>query len=162
MRLEHSGCRAKHNPALEASLGHEVKFNEACSYKKQHRFRPAAVWLCRFAQDRDDNRSNRDEAGWRSHLFQRFREDLDLVQAATPSLTADEYRLVSTKQDLNELQRKLEDRFDQPQLDRVIGGLEKIVTNNRLSSRDRDMLADDLRRMRDFREHHDAYGARGA
>lgn len=116
-----------------------------------------------FAQDRDDNRPNRDEAGWRSHLFQRVREDLDLVQAATPSLTADEYRLVSTKQDLNELQRKLEDnRFDQPQLDRVIAGLEKIVSNNHLTSRDHDMLADDLRRMRDFREHHDAYGARGA
>jgi hypothetical protein len=116
-----------------------------------------------LAQDRDDRRPDRDEAGWRSHLFQRVREDLDLVQAATPTLSTDEYRLVSTKQDLTELQRKLEDnRFDQPQLDRVIGGLEKILTNNRLTSRDHDMLADDLRRMRDFREHHDAYGARGA
>jgi hypothetical protein len=29
------------------------------------------------------------------------------------------------------------------------------VADNRLSSRDRDMLNDDLNRMRDYREHHE-------
>jgi len=117
-----------------------------------------------FAQDRDRedqerneqryHQSNRDNNWWRGHLFQRVREDLEHVQAVTPTFSADEYRVVATKNELNELQGKLEaGRFDQPELDRTIQGIEKVLTNNRLSPRDRDMLSDDLARMREYREH---------
>jgi hypothetical protein len=117
-----------------------------------------------FAQDRDReererneqryHQQNRDQNWWRGHLFQRVREDLEHVQAVTFPFSPDEYRLSTTKQELNELQGKLDaGRYDQPELDRTIGGLERVLNNNRLSPRDRDMLSDDLMRMREFREH---------
>ena len=110
-----------------------------------------------FAQ-RDEAR---DENFWRGRLFQRVREDLDRIQQATPKLSADQYRLVETKHDLNDLQSKLESRrYDQPELDRTINAVERVLTDNNLSPRDREMLQEDLRRLRDFREHHDGYEAR--
>jgi len=42
----------------------------------------------------------------------------------------------------------------------VILALRNVVRDNRLSARDRDLLADDLERLRDFRERHESYGAR--
>lgn len=48
-------------------------------------------------------------------------------------------------------------RYDQPELDRVIGGVEKVLTNNHMSARDRELLTGDLRRLRDFREHHEGF-----
>src|SRR5579863_9836047 len=119
---------------------------------------------CAFAQDRDRveqerneqryHEQNRDNNWWRGHLFQRVREDLEHVQAVTPTFSADEYRVVTTKHDLDDLQGKLDaGRFDQPELDRTIQGVEKVLSNNRLSPRDRDMLSDDLMRMREYREH---------
>lgn len=114
-----------------------------------------------FAQDRDEDtyhHLNRDEGWWRGHLFQRVREDLDHIEAATPTISTDEFRVAATKHDLNELQGKMEShRYDQPELDRVISGVEKVLTNNRMSGRDRELLTEDLRRLRDFREHHDGY-----
>lgn len=114
-----------------------------------------------FAQDRDEDRyhqANRDEGWWRGHLFQRVREDLDHIEAATPTISTDEFRLAATKHDLNELQGKMEShRYDQPELDRVIGGVEKVLTNNHMSARDRELLTGDLRRLRDFREHHEGF-----
>jgi hypothetical protein len=100
----------------------------------------------------------RDEAFWQGHLFQRVREDLDRIQRETPKLSADQYRLVATKHDLDELQGKWEKhRYDEPQLDRTINAVEKVMNDNNLTPRDREMLGDDLRRLRDFREHHEGY-----
>jgi hypothetical protein len=63
--------------------------------------------------------------------------------------------------ELNELQEKLaQGRYDERQLDDVMAALSSVVQNNRLSDRDRDVLNDDLRRMREFRERHDEWGAR--
>jgi RNA polymerase-interacting CarD/CdnL/TRCF family regulator len=60
--------------------------------------------------------------------------------------------LARTKRELNELQSKLDSGgYDQPELDRVINGLERMVNDSNLSGRDRDMLNDDLNRMREFR-----------
>lgn len=105
-----------------------------------------------FAQDR------RDEAFWQGHLFQRVADDLERIQHDTPTLSADQYRLVETKHDLNELQSKMEKRgYDQPELDRTIAAVEKVMNDNKLSPNNREMLGEDLRRLRDFREHHDGY-----
>lgn len=117
------------------------------------------------AQDRDRDRDEdryhqgaRDEGWWRGHMFQRVREDLDHAQSATPPLSGDEYRLVKVKQELNELQNKYEAHgYDQPEMDDVISALARVVTDNHLSGRDRDMLNDDLNRLRSFREHHEGY-----
>jgi len=63
-----------------------------------------------------------------------------------------------TKKDLNDLQSKMEsNRYDQPALERTIMAVEKVANDNNLSPRDRTMLQDDLRRLREFREHHDGY-----
>lgn len=95
------------------------------------------------------------EQHWKAHLFQRVREDLDQVQTTAFPGGRDEFRIARTKQELGELQTKLADnRYDQPQLDEVIAGLQRIIDSNKLSPRDRDMLADDVSRMRDYREHH--------
>src|SRR5438105_4296033 len=126
--------------------------------------------LTAYAQDRDRDRDRdrdhdtyqRDRDSfyrgerWRAQLFERVRQDLDHVQSATFPISRDEYRLARTKQELNELQQKLaEGRYDQPELDEVIGALQRVVSDNRLSPRDRDILNDDLNRLREYREHHD-------
>jgi hypothetical protein len=112
-----------------------------------------------YAQTRDDDRyyqEKRDENWWRGHVFQRVRDDLDHIQQLTPKLSTDEYRLVVVKKDLNDLQGKLNSgRYDEPALDRTIGAVEKVANDNTLSTRDRQLLLDDLRHLREFREHHD-------
>ena len=114
------------------------------------------------ARDRDNDRGwyeGRDTffrgEGWRMHMFQRVREDLDRVQSMS-FRGGDQYRIARTKEELNELQNKLAARqYDQPELDEVIAGLQRVVADNRISPRDRDMLNDDMNRLREYREHHD-------
>lgn len=92
---------------------------------------------------------------WRGHMFAEIREDLNHVQA-TAFGGRDEFRLVRTKQELDQLQSDLAaHRYEEPKLDQVIGTLQRVVADNRMSPRDRDMLNDDLQRLRDYREHHE-------
>jgi len=98
---------------------------------------------------------------WRQLFFQRIREDVEHVRAETFPLTGDQYRLSNVIQQLNEMQSKLAaGRYDERTLDDVIGTMQRVVRDNRLSPRDRDTLGDDLNRLRDFRERHESYGAR--
>jgi hypothetical protein len=98
---------------------------------------------------------------WRRNLFQRVREDVEHVSHSTFPFTGDRVRLDRTIAELNQLQSKLsEGWYDEHALDEVIGALRGVVDENRMSGRDRDAIADDLNRLRDFREHHDEYGAR--
>ena len=122
------------------------------------------------AQDRDRDRDDgwyqhRDsfyrEGHWRGRLFERVRDDLDHVQSTTFPVSTDEFRIVRTKQELGELQEKLAGgRYDQPELDQVIAAMQRVVNSNKLSPRDRDMLNDDLSRMREYREHHENWDRR--
>jgi hypothetical protein len=98
---------------------------------------------------------------WRRNFFQRVREDVEHLEHSTIPFTGDRARLTRTANELNELQGKLaQGRYDERQLDDVMAALSSVVQNNRLSERDRDILNDDLRRMREFRERHDEWGAR--
>jgi hypothetical protein len=73
----------------------------------------------------------------------------------------DQFRLASTRQELDELQGKLAaGRYDERELDDVIRALQRVVQDNRMPARDRGVLTDDLDRLRDFRARHDSYGAR--
>ncbi len=93
---------------------------------------------------------------WKAHMFQRVREDLDRVQADTFPGGGDEYRIARTKEELGELQGKLAtNRYDQPELDDVIAGMQRVIDSNKLRPRDRDVLNDDLARLREYREHHE-------
>ena len=91
---------------------------------------------------------------WRVHLFDRVRTDLDHVQMG--AFAGDDVnRIAHTKLQLTELQGKLAGGgFNQPELDDVIASMNRVIADNRLSARDRDMLTDDLSRLRDYREHH--------
>jgi len=117
------------------------------------------------AQDRDRDRDEeryhrltRDEGYWQGHMFQRVREDLDHVQAVTFPFSSDEYRLTRVKTELNELQTKFDAHaYAGDELDDVISSLARVVADNHLSSRDREVLGDDLNRLRRFREHHEGY-----
>jgi hypothetical protein len=118
-------------------------------------------WSARqaVAQDRDDYYHAREGfyAGesWRMHLFERVRADLDHVQRVAFS-GSDEYRIVRTREQVAELQGKMaEGRYDQPELDDVIAGLGRVLADNRLTARDRDILNEDLTRVREYREHHE-------
>lgn len=94
---------------------------------------------------------------WHMHLFDRVREDLDHAEADA-FRGSDRGRIDHTKMELAELQGKLvAHRYDQKELDDVVGSLRRVVTDNRLSPPDRDMLNDDLARMREYREHHEAW-----
>ncbi|MEI9976864.1 MAG: hypothetical protein WDO73_35340 [Ignavibacteriota bacterium] len=91
-------------------------------------------------------------------MFAEVREDLDHVQTATFS-GRDEYRLVRTKQELNELQGDLAaHRFTGAKVDDVINSLQRVVADNRMTPRDREVLNDDLRHLREYREHHENWG----
>jgi len=94
---------------------------------------------------------------WRARIFTEVKEDLNHVQA-TAFPGRDEYRIVRTKQELDELQAGLAaHRYNEHQVDDVIGALQRVVADNRLSHRDRDILNDDLQRLRDYREHHERW-----
>ena len=96
--------------------------------------------------------------GWRMRLFSHVREDLDHVQSVTFG-GRDQYRLTRTKEELNELQGKLEHHeYDQGKLDEVIASLQRVASDNHMAPRDREMLNDDLSRLRDYREHHENWG----
>ena len=57
-----------------------------------------------------------------------------------------------TVEELNELQTKMANHvYDERDLDDVIAVLTRVVTDNRMAPRDRDILSDDLSRMREYR-----------
>lgn len=117
-----------------------------------------------FSQDRDDqyHRDHRDQAYWSNHLFDRIRADIDHVQSEQPIFSGEQFRLAKAKQDLSELQSAaMAGRFDDRNLDEVVGALERVQTEGKLSQRDRDMVMDDIARLREYREHHEHYYPRG-
>jgi hypothetical protein len=115
------------------------------------------------AQDRprddDSYHSDRDarfqDQHWRGRVFEDVREDVQHVRAVTWPSGGDNYRLDDTISALNQLQTKLADHvYDERDLNGVIGVLSRVVSDNRMAPRDRDILSDDLSRLRDYREHH--------
>jgi len=103
----------------------------------------------RFYRDRDDFYRDRD---WRARLFARVRQDLDYVSRYSFG-NGDRYRLDRTYRELDDLQRDYASgRWDRRALDDVIESLDRVVDDNRLAPRDRDILRDDLGRLRGLRE----------
>lgn len=71
------------------------------------------------------------------------------------------YRIERATQELNQL-RDMQDRgrYNQRQLDDLVMALGRILADNRLAARDRDLLNDDLKRLQDFRANVRDYGVR--
>jgi hypothetical protein len=115
------------------------------------------------AQDRprddDSYHSDRDayfhDQQWRGHLFERVKEDVEHVREVTWPGGGDTYRLDKTVGELNELQGKLASHvYDERQLDDVIETLGRVASFNRMAPRDRNILNDDISRLREYRDHH--------
>ena len=116
---------------------------------------------------RDDDSYHRDRDDyfrgdqWRARMFDRVRDDLNHVQTTWFTGGGDQYRIDRAKQELNELQTAMaEHRYNERALDDVVNAMQRVVSDNRLSDRDRSILNDDLARLRQFRERHDEWGAR--
>lgn len=113
-------------------------------------------------RDRDD----RYGGGYRGRMSYN-REPLDRVRADLERAARDMYylsggemrRFNKVRQEIGEFQGKWErGRFDKGELDDVIGSLQRVVDRNRLQPRDRDLLMDDLGRLREFRARSGYYG----
>jgi hypothetical protein len=80
-------------------------------------------------------------------LFGRVRADLERAEANSNWNGGDRRRFAKVREELNEFQRS----GNRHELDDTIGALQKVVNDNRLAYRDRDVLAQDLYQLRDFR-----------
>jgi DNA primase catalytic subunit len=123
-------------------------------------FMLACLGLSAGAQDWYHDRDARFHGEeWRGRIFEHVRVDLDHIGSAVWAAGRERRRLERTKQELAELQDKLvHGRYDEHELDDVIDSLKKSANDDRLSSRDRDVLNDDMNRLRDYREHHEHWG----
>ena len=88
------------------------------------------------------------------------REPLDEVRADLDRASRDMYylsrsemnRFNKVRHEIGEFQRKWErGKFDRRELDDVIRSLDQVVNRNRLQPRDRDLLLNDISRLRGFR-----------
>src|SRR5262249_14855897 len=94
-----------------------------------------------------------DHRGYRGgDLFARVRGDLHRAQAHSYSDGGTRRRFNRVREELGEFQGKLASgRYDRHELDDAIGALQKVVSDNRLDYRDREVLQEDLFRLREFR-----------
>lgn len=101
-----------------------------------------------------DNRANFQDFQNAQSLFRQVRSDLD--RAENYSYSGDRYWFDRVRGELSELQRQWdENEYTPRQVDKVIVALQRVVSENEISFRDRDRLMDDLSRMRDFVAAHD-------
>ena len=112
-----------------------------------------------FAQDWYHDRDERFSGEqWRAHLFEHVRADLDHIGSVAFTAPRERRRLDKIKQELADLQAKLDHgRFGEGELNDVIDSLTKSSSDQRLSPRDRQVLYDDVSRLRDYREHNDRW-----
>ncbi|MBV8729321.1 MAG: hypothetical protein JO336_05890 [Acidobacteriia bacterium] len=116
----------------------------------------AALGISAIAQDWYHEREERFRGEeWRAHVFLNVRTDLDHIWSANRASDRERARLDRTKEELTKMQADLDaGRFDNGLLNDVIDSLRKSSNDERLSSRDRDVLANDVVRLKDYQDHH--------
>jgi hypothetical protein len=112
----------------------------------------AFVTLSGFAQDWYHDRDARyQNQQWKSQLFTEVRTDLDHIWSARGASEKENARLDKTKEELTELQAKLDHgQFDNGTLNDVIDSIRKSANDQRLAPQDRAVLNDDLARLKDY------------
>ena len=112
-----------------------------------------ALALSAAAQDWYHDRDERFRGeGWRPHIFMQVRTDLEHVRAGRAA-DRERDRLVRTEQELTKMQVDLDQgRWDNGILNDVIDSIRKSANDDRLAPRDRDMLGDDVRRLKEFQD----------
>jgi hypothetical protein len=115
----------------------------------------AAFTLSAAAQDWYHDRDERFRGEqWRPHIFKHVRTDLEHVWAGRAA-EKERARLEKTEEELTKMQADLEQgRFDNGILNDVMDSIRKSSNDERLATRDREVLADDLVRLKDYQEHH--------
>lgn len=102
---------------------------------------------------------DRDYARQDRALFDRARMDLDRASAYPYASRADRKRFDEARRELFDFQSRFDQgRYEKRHLDAAIDHIQHVVESNSLDPRDRGALAEDLRRMRDYREfrnHHE-------
>jgi hypothetical protein len=94
-------------------------------------------------------------------VFDRARTDLDRASAYPYASKNDRKRFDEARRDLFDFESRFDQgRYEKHQLDEAIGHIQKVVESNSLDPRDRGALADDLRRMRDYRDFRNHHGER--
>ena len=118
-----------------------------------------ALALSALSQDWYHEREERYRGeGWRPHIFLHVRSDLDHVWSASRATEKERRRLDKTKEELTKMQADLDQgRFDNGLLNDVIDSLRKSSNDDRLAPRDREVLADDLTRLKDYQDHHNRW-----
>ncbi len=120
-------------------------------------FAVAALALGALAQDdwyaQRDARFQGDQ--WRPHIFEDVRIDLEHVWSAADAKVREQVRLDRTKEELYKMQTDLDQgRFDNGLLNDVIDSMRKSSNDDRLAPRDRELIADDLIRLKDYQRNH--------
>jgi len=115
----------------------------------------AGFALGAMAQDWYHDREERYRGeGWRAHLFDQVRADLEHVWAGRAH-DREMTRLAKTQEELQKMQADLDvGRWDGGVLNDVIDSIRKSTDDARLEPRDRDVLADDLVRLKEFQNMH--------
>ena len=111
----------------------------------------SAAFAADWYHDREER--YRGEEG-RSHVFMHVRTDLEHVWAGH-AFDRERRRLERTEQELTQMQEDLEHgRWDNGILNDVIDSVRKSSHDDRLAPRDRDVLADDVVRLKEFQDRH--------
>src|SRR5580700_11414156 len=93
--------------------------------------------------------------GWRPHIFMNVRTDLEHTWSAVKASNQERTRLQKTEEELTKMQADLDQgRWDNGILNDVIDSITKSSADDRLAPRDRDILADDVRRLKVFQDEH--------
>jgi len=114
-----------------------------------------ALALSAAAQDWYHDRDGRYQGdNGKLHLFAQVRTDLEHVWEGRAH-DKERARLEKTEQELTKMQADLDQtRWDNNILNDVIDSIRKSSDDQRLPPRDRDVLADDLRRLKEFQDLH--------
>jgi hypothetical protein len=90
-----------------------------------------------------------------TQIFFQVKQDLDHIWSANRAADKERQRIERTKQELVDLQAKLNrGQWDNGTVNDVIDSLRKSADDDRLSSRDRQVLADDANRIHSFQAVH--------
>ena len=91
---------------------------------------------------------------WRRHIFLHVRTDLEHVWSGRAA-DRERARLGRTEEELTKMQADLDQgRWDNGILNDVIDSIRKSSNDERLAPRDRDVLADDVVRLKEFQDRH--------
>ena len=115
----------------------------------------AAVMAQDWYQERQDRYRGEQ---WRAHIFDQVRTDLEHVWSTYQAAPREQTRLNKTKEELYKMQTDLDQgRFDNGILNDVIDSLRKSSNDDRLAPRDREIIADDLIRLKDYQNNHERW-----